>query len=86
MTTWDDVCPLLCMITREATRASNAAAIASTAAFQLPAKPDFDTRAAESLSKAEAQLRVALSAVKAARERFENVPVEKLPIFEQAAE
>lgn len=40
----------------------------------LPAKPYFETRAHSSLAKAEQELRLALSVVKAAKEQYEQLP------------
>jgi hypothetical protein len=80
MTTWDDVRPILHAIEGNAERACNAGAMAAKLTAHLPAKPEFETRAAESLALAETELRLALASVKAARERFENLPIDSLPI------
>lgn len=81
MRTWDEVWPTLRQIARNAGIASTAAAMAAKLTAHLPARPDFETNAEDVLAEAEEQLRVALAAVKAAREQYEGKPVENLPIM-----
>lgn len=71
---WNQSRPLLHGIERYSRKASNAAAWVTRYVAPLQSRPPFETNARATMSTAEEELRIALSAMKAAREYYDRLP------------